>query len=267
MKPILTIARNAFLESVRDKVLYNLVFFAVVLIGFSMMLGEWSVFAKENVIKDFTLAVMSVSGLLMAIFVGIGLIQKEIQKKTVLTLLAKPIPRWHFIVGKYLGLLLVLAVNLAVMTLCFVLVLRFEGATIQPGLFTAIYLIFMEMAVVVAAALLFSAFSTPTLSALFTLGVYVAGHLAGDILNHLAFVKKHGTMLPGSPAFTAFQEKLVQAVYYVIPNLENFNIKGRVVYDLPLGDNYVLFTSLHGLAYIGAYLLIACLWFNKRDFI
>lgn len=267
MKIILTIARNAFLESVRDKILYNLVFFAALLIGFSLMLGEWSVFARDTVIKDFTLAVMSVSGLLMAIFVGIGLLQKEIQRKTVLTLLAKPLPRWYFILGKYLGLLMVLAVNLAVMTLCFLLVLRFVGAKIESRLLLAIYLIYVEMAVVVAAALLFSSFSTPTLSALFTLGVYVAGHLAGDILNHLEFVRKHGAMLPGSPAFTEVQERVVRAVYYLIPNLENFNIRGRVVYDLPLGENYVLFTTLHGLTFIGAYLLIACLWFNKRDFI
>lgn len=267
MRSILTIARNAFLESVRDKVLYNLVFFAIGLILFSLLLGEWSVFAKEAVIKDFTLAVMSIVGLLMAIFVGIGLIQKEIQRKTVLTLLAKPLPRWHFIVGKYLGLLLVLAVNLAVMTLCFFVVLNLVGGKVQPRLLLAIYLIFMEMAVVVAAALLFSAFSTPTLSALFTLGVYVAGHLAGDILNHLDFVRRFGERLPGSPAISEWQEHFIRAVYYVIPNLENFNIKGRIVYDLPLGENYILYTSLHGLAYVGAYLLIACLWFNKRDFI
>lgn len=267
MRSILTIARNAFLESVRDKVLYNLAFFALGLILFSLLLGEWSVFAKEAVIKDFTLAVMSIVGLLMAIFVGIGLIQKEIQRKTVLTLLAKPLPRWHFIVGKYFGLLLVLAVNLAVMTLCFFVVLHLVGGGVQPRLLLAIYLIFLEMAVVVAAALLFSAFSTPTLSALFTLGLYVAGHLAGDILDHLKFVRQFGERLPGSPAIAEWQELLIKAVYYVIPNLDSFNIKGRIVYNLPLEESYILYTSLHGLAFASVYLLIACLWFNKRDFI
>jgi Cu-processing system permease protein len=252
---------------VRDKVLYNLVFFAIGLILFSLLLGEWSVFAKEAVIKDFTLAVMSIVGLLMAIFVGIGLIQKEIQRKTVLTLLAKPLPRWHFIVGKYLGLLLVLAVNLAVMTLCFFLLLHFVGGGVQPDLLLAIYFIFLEMAVIVAAALLFSAFSTPTLSALFTLGLYVAGHLAGDIFNHLQFVRRFGERLPGSPSISEWQEKLIQAIYYLIPNLENFNIKGRVVYNLPLGEGFVFNNTMHGLCFIAIYLLIACLWFNKRDFI
>lgn len=267
MKSILIIARNAFLETVRDKVLYNLVFFALGLILFSLLLGEWSVFAKEAVIKDFTLAVMSVVGLLMAVFVGIGLIQKEIQRKTVLTLLAKPLPRWHFIVGKYLGLLMVLAVNLSVMTLVFFMVLHFVGGGVQPRLLLAIYLIFVEMAVVVAAALLFSAFSTPTMSALFTIGLYVAGHLAGDIFNHLSFVRKFSDRLPGAPSIMEWQETTIKIIYYIIPNLENFNIRGRIVYNLEIGDNYILFTTLHGLSFIGVYLLIACLWFNKRDFI
>jgi Cu-processing system permease protein len=267
MKPILIIAVNAFRETVRDKILYNLVLFAIGLILFSLMLGEWSVFAMQTVISDFSLAVMSLMGLLMSIFVGIGLVQKEIQRKTILTLLARPLPRWHFIVGKYLGLLMVLALNLAFMTLVFFLILIYIGTRPQADLLLAIYLIFLEMAVITAAALLFSAFSTPTLSALFTLGVYVAGHLSGDLINHLTFIHKFGTRLPGTPHFSPLAEKLIKGVYYAIPNLENFNIRARVVYDLPIGEHYVLYTTLYGLTFIGIFLLIAGLWFNKRDFI
>src|SRR3954471_20318479 len=146
MNSIAVIAMNAFRETIRDKILYNLVLFAVGLILFSILLGDWSVFARETVIEDFTLAVMSLSGLLMSIFVGIGLIQKEIQRKTILTLLAKPLPRWHFIVGKYLGLLIVLGVNLLIMTLVFFLLLRAINVRPTASLLTAIYLIFMEMA-------------------------------------------------------------------------------------------------------------------------
>jgi Cu-processing system permease protein len=267
MKPILIIAVNAFRETVRDKILYNLVLFAIGLILFSLMLGEWSVFAKKTVISDFTLAVMSLVGLMMSIFVGIGLVQKEIQRKTILTLLAKPLPRWHFIVGKYLGLLMVLGLNLAFMTLVFFVLLIVIGSRPQPNLLLAIYLIFVEMAVITAAALLFSAFSTPTLSALFTLGIYIAGHLSGDVLNHLNFIHKFGSRLPGTPEFSPFSEKIIKGVYYLIPNMENFNIRGRVVYDLPIGEHYVLYNSLYGLAFIAIYLLIAGMWFNKRDFV
>lgn len=267
MKSIFIIAYNAFRETVRDKILYNLVFFAILMIAFSLILGEWSVFARDLVIKDFALAVMSVSGLLMSIFVGIGLIQKEIQRKTILTLLAKPLPRWYFIVGKYIGLLMVLFVNVLVMTLVFFIVLLCIGIRPEPSLLLAIYLVYLEMAVLVAVALLFSSFSTPTLSALFTLGVYIAGHLSGDIVNHLKFIRQYGQRMEGNPMISPWMEKLINGVYYLIPNLENFNIRGRVVYHLPLGPHYVLFTTLYGLMFIGMYLLVASLWFNKRDFI
>ncbi len=267
IQAISTIAFNAFRETVRDKILYNLVIFALGLICFSLVLGEWSVLGAEKVIKDFTLAVMSISGLLMSIFVGIGLVQKEIQRKTALTLLAKPIPRWYFIVGKYLGLLAVLLINLSVMTVFFYAILWFGHYHPDWRLLGAIYLIYWEMAVIVAVALLFSSFSTPTLSAVFTLGVYVAGHLSGDILNHIAFIKKYGSRLPGNPEVSPWTEGIAKATYYFIPNLENFNIRGRVVYDLPVPENYLVLTTIYGMSFIGAILLITCLWFNRRDFL
>lgn len=267
MRNLWIIALNAFRESIRDKILYNLVLFGIGMILFSIMLGDWSVFAAEKVIQDFTLAIMSISGLLMSIFLGISLIQKELQRKTVLTLLAKPMPRWHFILGKYFGLLMVLALNLSVMTLCFFFVLWFTKSHPHASLLSAIYLIYLEMALMVAVALLFSSFSTPTMGAMFTLGVYVAGHLSGDILNHFAFQQKYGGMLPGSPTYPTWVLKFIKGAYYFFPNLENFNIKGRVVYDLSIPHHYVLWTSCYGFVYIGVLLLITCLWFNKRDFI
>ena len=129
--------------------------------------------------------------------------------------------------------------------------------------FSCIYVVVEDM----ICYFLFSSFSTPTLSGLFTFGVYVAGHLAGDIINHLNFAANHGSRLPDNPFVTPFTEKIIKGVYYVIPNLENFNIRARVVYNLPIGENYVLYTTFYGLTFIGIYLLIASLWFGKRDFI
>ena len=116
IKNIGIIALNTFRESVRNKILYNIVFLAIALAFFSVLLGEWSVFDRSYVIKSTTLSIMSLSGLLISVFVGIGLVQKEIQGRTVLTLLSKPIGRGVFIVGKYLGLLAVIAVHLALLT-------------------------------------------------------------------------------------------------------------------------------------------------------
>lgn len=267
MRTLFILAANTFRETVRDKILYNLVFFAIGLIAFSLLLGEWALFAREKVIKDFALAVMSLFGLLMAIFIGIGLIQKEIQRKTVLTLLARPFPRWQFIVGKYIGLLWVLAVDLAAMTLALYFVLWYTEAGPNLRLLYAVYLIFLEMAVITAAALLFSSFSTPVLSALFTMGLYIAGHLSGDLIHHLSFIKRFGQRLPGTPQVSEWQEKLLQAVYHLIPNLDNFNLRGRVVYDLPIPDHYLLYNTGYGLCFIAVLLIIACLAFERRDFI
>ena len=116
LKYIAIIAHNTFRESIRDKILYNIVFLAIALTLFSIVLGEWSVFDRAYVIKSTTLSVMSLSGLLISIFVGISLVQKEIQRRTVLTLLSKPISRVTFIVGKYFGLLAVVAVHLTLLT-------------------------------------------------------------------------------------------------------------------------------------------------------
>jgi Cu-processing system permease protein len=267
MRTLWILATNTFRETVRDKILYNLVFFAIGLIGFSLLLGDWSLFAREYVIKDFALAVMSLFGLLMAIFIGIGLIQKEIQRKTVLTLLARPFPRWQFIVGKYLGLVGVLLVDVVAMTFALYFVLWYTDAHPTWSLMKAVYLTFLEMGIVTAAALLFSSFSTPVLSALFTFGLFIAGHLSGDLIQHLHFIQRFGQSLPGTPQVTPLEEKFLQAVYYLIPNLENFNIRGRVVYGLQIPENYLFHTTLYGLAFIAIFLTIACLAFRKRDFI
>ena len=142
LKYIAIIAHNTFRESIRDKILYNIVFLAIALTLFSIVLGEWSVFDRAYVIKSTTLSVMSLSGLLISIFVGISLVQKEIQRRTVLTLLSKPISRVTFIVGKYFGLLAVVAVHLTLLTVIYYVMLFFTNAEPTASLLLAIYLIF-----------------------------------------------------------------------------------------------------------------------------
>jgi ABC-type transport system involved in multi-copper enzyme maturation permease subunit len=264
---LLTLAGNSFRETLRDKILYKLVFFGLVLIVFSMMLGDWSLFAREKVMKDFTLAAMSVMGLLMSVFVGIGLIQKEIQRKTVLTLLAKPIDRWQFVVGKYLGLAAVLGVNLLIMTAGLYLLLWATEANPDPRLLLAIALIYVEMALILSVALMFSCFSTPVLSALFTFGFYVAGHLAGDILQHFEFVKRHAERLPETSQYPEWAIGGIRVIYHLLPNLENLNIRGRVVYGLTLDGPTLIYSAGYGLTFAALYLFLASWIFSRREFI
>lgn len=263
-KHIGVIALNTFRESIRDKILYNIGFLAIALTLFSIVLGEWSVFDRSYVIKSTTLSVMSLSGLLISIFAGISLVQKEIKGRTVLTLLSKPISRASFIVGKYFGLLAVVAVHLALLTCIYYLMLLATGSEPTLSLLTAIYLIFCEMAVVIAVALLFSSFSSTVLSALFTLGVYFAGHLSNQLLEQVRFASRMGEM---SGASTAVFEKAAVVIHAVFPGLYRYNVTSYVVHGVALPDMYVFWNSVYAVGYVGVFLAIASWWFSRRDFL
>ncbi len=279
LKHIGIIALNTFRESIRDKILYNIGFLAIALtlfsivLGewsvfdralFSIVLGEWSVFDRAYVIKSTTLSVMSLSGLLISIFVGISLVQKEIQRRTVLTLLSKPISRASFIVGKYFGLLAVVAVHLMLLTAIYYVMLFLTGSAPTLSLLTAIYLIFCEMAVVIAVALLFSSFSSTVLSALFTLGVYFAGHLSDQLLEQVRFATRMGEL--NGTSSMLFQ-KAAEVIHAIFPGLYRYNVTTYVVHGVALPDMYVFWNSIYALGYIGVFLAIASWWFSRRDFL
>ena len=263
-KHIGIIALNTFRESIRDKILYNIAFLAVALALFSIVLGEWSVFDRAYVIKSTTLSVMSLSGLLISIFVGISLVQKEIKGRTVLTLLSKPISRASFIIGKYFGLLAVVAVHLLLLTVVYYAVLLVTSSEPTLSLLTAIYLIFCEMAIVIAVALLFSSFSSTVLSALFTLGVYFAGHLSNQLLEQVRFASRMGEM---NDASTALFEHAAVVIHAVFPGLYRYNVTSYVVHGIALPDMYLFWNTVYAVGYVGVFLAIASWWFSRRDFL
>ncbi|MBK9579881.1 MAG: ABC transporter permease [Fibrobacteres bacterium] len=203
----------------------------------------------------------------IAIFIGIGLIQKEIQRKTILTLLSKPIHRWQFLVGKYLGLLLVLVINIAVMTIALFLVLHFSGSPVNARLLLASYETFWEMAVITAVALVFSSFSTPVASALLTFGVFLASHLSGGILQYLETMKKASEKIPGATPVSPVMEYAAKTARLILPDLEVFNIRAAIVHGIPLPENYLLWSTLHGLGWTVFLLTISSIWFSRRDFV
>jgi ABC-type transport system involved in multi-copper enzyme maturation permease subunit len=246
---------NTFREAIRDKVLYNLVFFALLVMGASVVIGNMTLGEGIKIILDLSLAAMSVFGLLIAIFVGIGLVHKEIQRRTVYMLLAKPISRRNFVIGKYLGLMLVIALNVAIMTAAlFVLIVFYSESGMYPGVFVAVLLILVELMVVTAVAVLFSTFSTPTLSAMLTLGVWVIGRFSSDLLE---FARK--TEDPVSRV-------LVTVVHYALPNLEKFDVKHLVVYNMAIEPAYVGGAVVYGMLYIVFLIGLAALIFERRDF-
>jgi Cu-processing system permease protein len=253
MKPLLFIALNTFKESVRNKILYNIIGIAGILIVLAVSVSDWSVFERTRVMEDMGMAAMSLTGMLLAIFIGVGLLGREISTKTVYQVVSKPLPRAVFITGKFAGLIALLLLNFVVLAGVLWAAIAIMGGMPGIPLLKAMSLIWVELAVLVAAAVFFSSWSTPVLSAIFTLGFYVAGHL-----NDLVQVELLRTT---SPAL----EFALRMVYYIFPNLEHFNIRTAMVYGLPLPDGYVPLAILYGVLYTTLLLILSCVLFRKRD--
>ena len=261
------IAINVFRESVRDKVLYNLVFFAVLLMAVSYLLGQLTAGQDIKIIKDLGLAAMSLFGLFIAVFIGIGLVSKEVERRSIYALLAKPIRRPELIVGKYLGLVLTLLVNIAIMTAAYYAVLgamawadgawfrpHWEAPALDPALLKAIAMIFLQLTIVTAVALLFSTFSSPMLAAALTFGLYIVGHFNTDLRSFETIVDSKAA------AFVA------RALYYVLPNLAPLDIKAQVVHGVHVPAGLLLFNTAYAALYIAALLAGATFIFMRRDF-
>ncbi len=250
---ILSIALNTFRENLREKLLYNLLFFALLMIGSSILLSRITLGDYHRLILDLGLASINLFGVLIAIFVGIGLVSKEVDRKTIYTIVSKPIPRYEFLLGKYCGLVITLFANTVVMVVGLLIVLQVMDVPITSLVFKSLALIFLELMVITAVAVLFSTFTSATLSAIFTLAVYVIGHLSGDLKE---FARKLDDV----------SQMAVNAIYYTLPNLERFNLKGHVIHHLDFGMADMALTLAYGLTYAAFLLLLASVIFQRRDF-
>jgi len=255
------VAINTFREAIRDKILYNLLIFALLLIGGSILLATLTLGEQSKIIMDFGLASINLFGILIAIFLGVSLVSKEIEKRTLYTVLSKPIGRTEFLLGKYAGLLLTLLVNTSIMLTGLYITLMFNQfrwglpvLSVEHHLITAVAMIYLELALITAVALLFSTFTTTTLSAIFTLSIYVIGHISGDLAAMGDKLAVKSTVI------------LVKAIYYILPNLSNFDIKGQVVHKVPIEPIYFLLTSSYAVLYITLLIGTAAFIFKRRDF-
>lgn len=261
------VAGAVFKESVRDRVPYSLVLFSVVLMAASFLMSRLTAGQDLKVIKDLGLATMNAIGLLIAIFIGTGLVSKEVERRSIYALLAKPLSRSSFILGKYLGLVLTLAANLGMMTIAFYAMMQYMAWTtddwikqgwrapaLDPRLLIPVVLVGVQLMLTTAVALFFSTFSSPLLAMLFTLGVWVAGHFSGDLRNFQAAVD--------SPAAIA----LARGLYYALPNLAAIDVKNEIVHGRAVPWQSVGLGVASLLSYIGVLVAGAILIFNRRDF-
>jgi ABC-type transport system involved in multi-copper enzyme maturation permease subunit len=250
------VALNTFREAVRDRVLYNLVFFALVMIAASILVGQISIGIEEMVIVTLGLTAISVIGLLIAVFIGVGLVSKEMDKRTLYALLAKPVHRWEFLLGKFGGLVLTLAVNTIAMAIGLFLVMsliKSSGEHLGGSVLVAVYFIVLKLALVVALALLFSCYTTPLLSILSTAGLYIAG----------LFVMEMRTFQNGSlsPALGT----LLRWLSYVLPNFENFDVMAAAAHGRTIPAALIAQNTAYAALYCAVVLAAAAAIFTRRN--
>ncbi|HWC18163.1 MAG TPA: ABC transporter permease [Terriglobales bacterium] len=249
------IAFNTFREAVRDRVLYNLVFFALLLLAAAPLVGEISAGAQRVLLINLSLSAISIFGTVIAIFLGISLVSKEIERRTLYPVLARPVGRGEFLVGKYIGLGGTLLVNTAAMSLGFyaaLLLMTGRLGRADANILIAIYFILLQFLVIIGLALLFSSFSSPMLSALFAFSLFVAGTFAGDLRSFAQSV--HGP-----------QSWLASITSYLIPNLASLNVITRVAHDQFISASLVGYNTLYSLLYTLATLSGAMLIFSRRN--
>lgn len=251
---IWVIGRNTVREAIRNKLLYTLLFFAIVMIGTGVIVGSISYVEGSRILQDVGLASIRLFSTGIAIFVGVGLIHGEVSRRTIYTILSKPVSRAEFLVGKFVGLVMTIWLQLAIMSIAFVFVSLGAEAPLDMGHVSALGLLGIELAVVVAVATLFSGFTTPMLASFFTLGVYILGHLSRDLLHIGQRGEDEGLRM------------MTEVLYQVLPDLESFNLSVQAVHQLPISSGDVFWPVLYGAGYTLALLFIAGFIFERRDF-
>ncbi len=261
LRRVLAVAATTFREAIRNRVLYVLVAFALALMAFSWVLGELSLHEEVRVITDLGLAGISLFGVVIALFLGVNLLRKELDEKTVYFLVPKPLERWEFIVGKYLGLVATLTVLVVAMSAILEALILARGGMFTWVLIRAEVLVLLELVTLTAVSLFFSGFSSPYLSAMFAGGLWVAGRSVPE-LEALAAGK-----LAGTPA-----GHLVEAVVAVLPDFHLFYISGAnlgggvvTVHEAFVSWGYVAETAVYGLSYAAVAVALAAALFSRRD--
>jgi ABC-type transport system involved in multi-copper enzyme maturation permease subunit len=245
------VALNTFREAVRDRVLYNLVFFALLMMAAAIFVGGISIG-----IEGLGLSAISVIGLLMAVFIGVGLVYKEMDKRTLYALLAKPVRRWEFLLGKFGGLVLTLAVNTLAMAaglFAALLYVKHHLESTDGVLLIAVYFILLKLMLVVALALLFSCYTTPLLAILYTSALYIAG----------LFVEEMRTFHFATP--NPAMEALLRGLSYLLPNFENFNVMAAAAHGRDIPGALILQNTAYAVLYSGIVLLVAAAVFSRRN--
>jgi ABC-type transport system involved in multi-copper enzyme maturation permease subunit len=252
---IVHIASNTFREAVRDRVLYNLIAFALLLSGAAVLIGQISIEIERLVVINLGLTAVTLFGIVIAIFIGIQLVSKEIERRTLYTVLSRPVRRWEFIIGKFVGLAGTLVVNTSLMAIgVFGALLYVAHKFTAPDAYilVALYFIILEFVIICSISLLFSSFSSPLLSALFAFALFVIGSFADDLRGFAALT--HG-----------ITRWFATAAAYLVPNFSALNVISAVAHQQSVGTHLIVQNTLYALFYSAMVLSGAVLIFERRN--
>ncbi len=251
---VVSIAKNTFKEAIRDRILHGIVFLAVMLVLLSMAFGQLSLENDARVIRDLGVSLMSLIVVVVAIFSGVSLLYSEVHRKTIYTIVTKPVPRWAFIVGKYLGLVLTLATVELVLGVVLLGIMGVRGDPVHTVMFQSLILILAEGVIVASIATLFSSFTTPFLAGLFTAGLFLLGRLRDQIYQYADAIE--ASVLP----------EIVRVVGVAVPDLTLHRGDLQVAYLVSLNWAYVGYTAMYSVLYAAILVILASLIFGRRDF-
>jgi ABC-type transport system involved in multi-copper enzyme maturation permease subunit len=253
MSRLMALATNTFREAVRDKVLYSILFFAVGGVIMSLALEQVTIGDQDKVVRSVAQGAIDLFGAIIAMFLGISLVWKELDKKTIYTIITKPIPRWMFVLGKYLGLMMTLAVEIFVLMVVYTLLMVVQQGFPPPVVWVATAMLMVELMLLTAWATLFSTYSAPTTAAAFTLAIFIIGNLADDI------------WIYGAQSEAASVQQVARLLYWTLPNFEIFSLREHAVHELPIPWSQVWGALGYGLSYTALVLAGAVAVFSRKD--
>lgn len=253
MIKVWAIAQNTFREAVRDRILHSIIFFAFGVILLSLVLKEVTIGEQDKVVRSIAQSSIDIFASIMAMFLGISTIGKELENKTIYTLLSKPIGRAHFLLGKYCGIILTILAEVILLALFYTLLIGLEQGFPEPIFFASLVLVMIEMMLITACSVLCASYSSRTTASAFVLAIFVIGHLADDIWLFASEAK--------SPMF----QQLGQTLYYLLPNFEALSIRTQSIHNESIPFVEMLYSIGYGVSYTTVVLIGAITLFRRRD--
>ena len=252
MPRFIPIAGLTVKEGIRSRLFLVIFFFAVLFLLSSIALSDFTFAERKKILIDLGLTFLILFGLLVSVVLGISLIHKDVDQRSIYFVLSKPLKRSSYLIGKYLGLLLILFFNLLFMMAIQIFLLLVVAGEFEPSLFLAVYPIFLELSLIAALTIFFASFTTPALVVFFTISTYIIGHS----LDILEFTLRR---------ITGISKYFLKAMMYIFPNLDFLDFKSAIIYKQPVGFGEYLWVTLYVLIYIGALLYFAKVIFEERE--